>query len=86
LYELSLEGLALFALLWFTRRRDWPDGARVALFLAGYGVARIFCEQFRQPDAQLGFLFGPVTMGMMLSALMVIAGGVWLWRLLAMRD
>jgi len=85
LYELALEGLALFALLWLTRRRDWPDGTRVALFLTGYGAARIFCEQFRQPDAQLGFLFGSVTMGMTLSSLMVIIGGAWLWRLLGRR-
>lgn len=78
LYELGLEGLALFALLWGTRRYDWPAGARVALFLVGYAVARIFCEQFRQPDPQLGFLFGPVTMGMLLSSVMLLVGGVWL--------
>jgi len=78
LYELGLEGLALFALLWGTRRFDWPQGTRVALFLVGYAVARIFCEQFRQPDVQLGFLFGPVTMGMLLSSLMLLAGGIWL--------
>jgi len=81
LYELGLEGLALFALLWGTRRFDWPQGTRVALFLVGYAVARIFCEQFRQPDVQLGFLFGPVTMGMLLSSLMLLAGGIWLWLL-----
>jgi len=78
LYELSLEGLALFALLWLTRRRDWPEGARVALFLVGYALARIFCEQFRQPDAQLGFLFASVTMGMLLSSLMLLVGSIWL--------
>jgi len=77
LYELSLEGIALFFLLWFTRKKDWPEGARVALFMVGYAVARIFCEQFRQPDAQLGFLFASVTMGMLLSSLMLIAGLIW---------
>ena len=85
LYELSLEGLALFAVLWTTRNRDWPQGARVAVFLVGYALARIFCEQFRQPDAQLGFLFGPVTMGMLLSSLMLAAGGVWLFVLFRRR-
>ena len=85
LYELSLEGLALFAVLWATRNRDWPQGARVAVFLVGYALARIFCEQFRQPDAQLGFLFGPVTMGMLLSSLMLAAGGVWLFVLFRCR-
>ena len=78
LYELGLEGLALFVLLWTTRRCDWPDGTRVALFLVAYALARIFCEQFRQPDAQLGFLFASVTMGMLLSSLMLVAGGIWL--------
>ncbi len=81
LYELALEGLALFALLWFTRHKDWPQGARVALFLVGYAVARIFCEQFRQPDPQLGFLFGPITMGMLLSSVMLVAGAIWLFLL-----
>ncbi len=81
LYELSLEGIALFCLLWFTRHRRWPAGCRVALFLIGYAVARIFCEMFRQPDPQLGFLFGQVTMGMLLSSFMLIAGLV-LWLML----
>jgi len=82
LYELSLEGIALFCVLWFTRRKEWPNGARVALFLVGYAAARIFCEFFRQPDPQIGFLFGPVTMGMVLSSLMLVAGVFW-WLLLA---
>ncbi len=85
LYELSLEGVALFCLLWFTRKRDWPEGTRVALFLVGYAVARIFCEQFREPDPQLGFLFDHVTMGMTLSSVMLAAGGIWLWRLFRRR-
>jgi len=78
LYELTLEGLLLFLLLWLTRKHAWPDGMRIAVFLVGYAIARIFCEQFRQPDAQLGFLFGPVTMGMLLSALMLLAGSIWI--------
>jgi len=78
LYELTLEGLVLFAVLWGTRKRDWPEGSRMAAFLIGYAVMRIFCEFFRQPDPQLGFLFGPVTMGMLLSSLMLLAGLVLL--------
>ncbi|MDQ6950497.1 MAG: prolipoprotein diacylglyceryl transferase [Mariprofundales bacterium] len=81
LYEMALEGWLLFAVLWLTRNRPWPAGARVALFLVGYAVARIFCEQFRQPDVQLGFLFESVTMGMLLSSVMLLVGGIWLWRL-----
>jgi len=78
LYELMLEGILLFSLLWLTRNRRWPDGMRIALFLVGYAIARIFCEQFRQPDVQLGFLFGPVTMGMLLSSVMLLAGAIWI--------
>ncbi len=78
LYEFMLEGILLFCLLWFTRRRQWPEGTRVALFLIGYAAARIFCELFRQPDSQLGFLFASVTMGMLLSFFMFAAGVVWI--------
>ena len=78
LYELSLEGIALFCLLWFTRKKAWPMGMSVALFLSGYAATRIVCEFFRQPDAHIGFLFGPVTMGMLLSALMLAVGVIWM--------
>ena len=44
------------------------------LFLTGYGAARIFCEFFREPDPQLGFLFGGATMGMLLSAPLLLIG------------
>jgi len=81
LYEMALEGLLLFIVLWLLRKKVWPAGARVAIFLAGYAVARIFCENFREPDEQLGFLFGPVTMGMLLSSAMLIVGLVWLAKL-----
>jgi len=78
LYEMLLEGLLLFLVLWFLRKKAWPAGARVAIFLVGYAMARIVCENFRQPDPQLGFLFGPVTMGMLLSSAMLLAGAGWL--------
>jgi phosphatidylglycerol:prolipoprotein diacylglycerol transferase len=78
LYEMLLEGVVLFLILWFLRKKDWPAGARVAIFLIGYAAARIICEGYRQPDAQLGFLFGPVTMGMLLSAVMPVIGTIWL--------
>jgi len=78
LYEMTLEGWALFAFLWLTRKRPWPEGARIGAFLIGYAIARIVCEFFREPDPQLGFLFGPITMGMLLSSVMLIAGVGWL--------
>lgn len=80
IYEALLEGLLLFlimAALWrFTRLRDRP-GALGGAFLIGYGVFRMFVEQFRQPDAHLGFLIGGATMGQLLSLPLVVAG-VWL--------
>ena len=80
IYEALLEGLLLLvimAVLWrFTRLRDRP-GALGAAFLICYGVFRMFVEQFRQPDAHLGFLIGGATMGQILSLPLVVAG-VWL--------
>ncbi|MBM9519338.1 prolipoprotein diacylglyceryl transferase [Desulforhopalus vacuolatus] len=87
LYEAVLEGLLLFCILWTLRRRpwrglpNWPHGSMLAFFLVGYGVFRIFIENFREPDVQIGFLFAHITMGQLLSSIM-IAGGVLLWLLL----
>jgi phosphatidylglycerol:prolipoprotein diacylglycerol transferase len=58
-------------------------GLILGSFIAIYGLARIVGEHFREPDPQLGFLWGGLTMGMLLSAPMVIAGAiimVWAWR------
>src|SRR5688500_18807724 len=43
-------------------------------FIAGYGAARILVEVVREPDAQLGFISGSLTMGMILSLPMVVIG------------
>jgi phosphatidylglycerol:prolipoprotein diacylglycerol transferase len=52
-------------------------------FGIGYGIARIICEFFREPDPQLGFLFGDATMGMLLSLPLIAIGLVVL--IVAMR-
>ncbi len=77
LYQATMEGLILFLVLrllthrYKSLQRPWlTTGA----FLIGYGVARIVGEQFRMPDAQIGFLWGGLTMGMLLSAPMVLIG------------
>jgi phosphatidylglycerol:prolipoprotein diacylglycerol transferase len=44
----------------------------------GYGIARIICEFFREPDPQLGFLFGGATMGMLLSVPLIVLGAVFI--------
>ncbi len=74
LYELLLEGVLLFTILWTVKDRVRPAGALTALFLVLYGIFRIFAEFFRQPDPQLGFIAGPFTMGQALSSVMVVAG------------
>lgn len=75
LYEAGLEGIALFALLWWFSSRPRPRGSTTGLFLLGYGVFRSLVEFTRQPDAQLGFLaWDWLTMGQLLSAPMILLG------------
>lgn len=87
LYEAALEGLLLLAVMqWLAWRRPRdPTGLGLpsGVFLTGYALARIVVELFREPDAQLGFLFGGVTMGQVLSLPMLLAG---LWLILRARD
>ena len=86
LYEMFAEGPLLFLLLWAVRRRPWPMGARLAVFLTSYGICRFLLEFFREPDPQLGFLlWGWVTMGQILSAGMA-ALGMTLWFVLAKKQ
>jgi phosphatidylglycerol---prolipoprotein diacylglyceryl transferase len=74
LYEALLEGLVLFAILWFYKERKKRDGDVFALFLMIYAVFRIFCELFREPDAQVGYILGFITMGQILSITMLLLG------------
>ena len=79
LYEAGLEGLLLFALLWWFTARPRPRLAPSGLFLLGYGCARFAVEFVRVPDANLGYLAaGWVTMGQILSAPMIVAGAALL--------
>src|SRR5512133_737178 len=76
LYEAGLEGLVLFILLALAIRFGAlkRPGLVSGMFGIGYGMARIICEFFREPDAQLGFLFGDATMGMLLSLPLIAIG------------
>ena len=77
LYEAVLEGLVLFALLAaaaHVRRLAQRPGTIAGLFYAGYGVARIICELFREPDAFLGFILPGITLGQILSLPMIVLG------------
>jgi phosphatidylglycerol:prolipoprotein diacylglycerol transferase len=77
LYEAGLEGIALFFIIFilmrFTSISRYP-GVIGGIFLSGYGLARFSIEFFREPDAQLGFLFAGATMGQLLSLPMIFSG------------
>ena len=78
LYEAALEGLLLFTLLWLISRTPHPPGTVFWSFLAGYGLCRFIVEYFREPDTQIGFLFGSFSMGQMLSFPMILLGVIML--------
>ena len=78
LYEAGLEGILLFLVLFFLIRRDSVrarPGIVSGVFLIGYALCRIAVEFFREPDAQIGYLFQYFTMGQILC-LPMIAGGI----------
>ncbi len=76
IYEALLEGVVLFVILHLLIRAGAlrRPGLIVGAFAIGYAIARSFCELFREPDAQLGFLWGGMTMGMLLSVPLLLAG------------
>ncbi len=83
IYQALLEGLLLFAVMYALARRERlraRSGFLTGAFLAGYAVARIVGEFFRQPDAFLGFLYAGATMGQLLSAPMLVAGLILMAR------
>lgn len=90
LYEAFAEGILLFILMALIVRAGGfkRPGFVAGMFGMGYALARIVCEFFREPDAQLGFLFGTsvdalsggITMGMVLSLPLFLAGLVLVLR------
>jgi phosphatidylglycerol:prolipoprotein diacylglycerol transferase len=83
LYEALLEGLLIFIALAVLKRRVPRDGMQPAAFLLLYGLARTAVEFVRLPDADIGYLWGFLTMGMLLSLPMAIAGLGWVVYILA---
>jgi phosphatidylglycerol:prolipoprotein diacylglycerol transferase len=75
LYEAFLEGIILFLILnAFILKKNYKTGTCSYLFLIYYGFFRIISEFFREPDAQIGYLFNFFSMGTILSFLMILAG------------
>lgn len=82
IYEALTEGVLMFLVLnflWRYKAVREKVGVTSALFAILYATFRMSMEQFRQPDAQLGFFFGSITMGQMLSCPLLIAGLWVLW-------
>jgi phosphatidylglycerol:prolipoprotein diacylglycerol transferase len=79
LYELGLEGLLLFVIVWWYASKKRVPGQVFGVFLVCYALSRFFIEFFRQPDPQLGYLaWNWLTMGQVLSIPMLLIG-LWLW-------
>ncbi|MBR6026765.1 MAG: prolipoprotein diacylglyceryl transferase [Neisseriaceae bacterium] len=77
LYELLLEGIILFIILWVFSKKSRPTGQVAALFILGYGVFRFLIEFTRQPDSHLGLLSLNMSMGQWLSLPMIIIALIW---------
>ncbi len=74
LYEAILEGILLATILWILRNKNFPKGFLFGIYLIGYALLRIFVEQFRQPDLQVGLFLTYFTMGQILSLAMLASG------------
>jgi len=74
LYEIFLEGIVLFTVLWKLKDKQLRPGILSSLFFILYGLFRFFVEFFREPDPQLGLVLGPFTMGQILSGSMMLLG------------
>ena len=81
LYEAALEGIFLFIIMnkiYFSK--DYKEGGCSFTFIIFYGIFRIFSEIFREPDEQIGYIFGSLSMGMLLSIIMIFIGILLLRR------
>ncbi len=85
LYEMFFEGIVLFTILHFLRKKEFFKNQMISCYLCGYGIFRFGIEFFRRPDAHLGRLdlFG-MSRGQTLCTLMILVGialFIWNWRL-----
>jgi phosphatidylglycerol:prolipoprotein diacylglycerol transferase len=74
LYKAFMEGVVLLIVLWILRKKPFPHGMMIGLFITLYRALRFFLEFFREPDLQLGFIAGSLNMRQLLSACMIGAG------------
>ena len=77
IYEAILEGVILFIIMCIVvSKKNYKIGTCSILFLISYGVFRIISEIFREPDVQIGYLFNFISMGALLSVLMILTGTI----------
>jgi phosphatidylglycerol:prolipoprotein diacylglycerol transferase len=77
IYEAFFEGFLSFVIIYIYYKKWYKNsGELIALYVLLYGVFRSFCEMYRQPDPQLGFIFMHFTMGEILSFFMIMLGGI----------
>lgn len=83
LYELVLEGIVLFIIMYAYTRKPRPAWSAGALFIFFYGMFRFLIEFVREPDVQIGFdLFNEFSRGQLLSLPMIIGGIIlWFWSI-----
>ena len=75
LYEAFFEGVVLFIIMnLILFKNNYKTGTCSYIFLIFYGIFRTFSELFREPDSQVGYLFHLISMGTVLSSLMILAG------------
>ena len=76
LYEAVLEGIILFLILIYFRKKNYLEkpGLISALFLILYSIFRFIVEFFRMPDEQLGYLILSLSMGQIISLIFIIFG------------
>ncbi len=81
LYEALFEGVLLFIILWSMRRKKVFSGFFLSLYIIGYGTVRFFIEMLREPDPQIGYVFGIITLGQILCLCMICTGiGIYYFR------
>ena len=77
IYEAFLEGIVLFIILnYLIFKKNYKLGVCSSLFLIYYGIFRIFSEIFREPDPQIGYFFDLLSMGTILSSVMIFFGSI----------
>ncbi|MCX7981793.1 MAG: prolipoprotein diacylglyceryl transferase [Syntrophales bacterium] len=79
LYEAFFEGIFLFVFLWLVRKNRPFEGWLLSLYLVGYGIVRFVVEFFREPDPQIGLIWGGLTLGQLLCLAMILIGSGLYW-------